>query len=122
MAKPKLRGVDAKLSRLRLLRDEPLGPSVVAELRTALGDPSNFVVAEAAQIAATRGLAELTPELAARIHAVLEKNELEDLYLPYKPKRRTKASIAREKGLDRWRNICGTRRARHRWPNLPPLS
>src|SRR5215813_2690612 len=37
----------------------------------------------------------LTPELKAKIEAVLEKNELEDLYLPYKPKRRTKASIAR---------------------------
>src|SRR5437868_9295430 len=35
----------------------------------------------------------LTPELRARIEGVLEKNELEDLYLPYKPKRRTKASI-----------------------------
>jgi protein Tex len=42
----------------------------------------------------------LTPELAARINAVLEKNELEDLYMPYKPKRRTKASVAREKGLE----------------------
>src|SRR5688572_20842331 len=42
----------------------------------------------------------LTPELKARIAAALEKNELEDLYLPYKPKRRTKASIAREKGLE----------------------
>ena len=42
----------------------------------------------------------LTPELRARIASVLEKNELEDLYLPYKPKRRTKASIAREKGLE----------------------
>jgi protein Tex len=42
----------------------------------------------------------LTPELKARIEATLEKNELEDLYLPYKPKRRTKASIAREKGLE----------------------
>jgi protein Tex len=42
----------------------------------------------------------LTPELAARINAVLEKNELEDLYMPYKPKRRTKASIARDKGLE----------------------
>ena len=40
--------------------------------------------------------AKLTPELKARIEAVLEKNELEDLYLPYKPKRRTKAGIARE--------------------------
>jgi uncharacterized protein len=42
----------------------------------------------------------LTPELKAKIEAVLEKNELEDLYLPYKPKRRTKASIAREQGLE----------------------
>jgi uncharacterized protein len=42
----------------------------------------------------------LTPELRAKIEAVLEKNELEDLYLPYKPKRRTKASIARDRGLE----------------------
>ncbi len=42
----------------------------------------------------------LTPELKAKVEATLEKNELEDLYLPYKPKRRTKASIAREKGLE----------------------
>ncbi len=42
----------------------------------------------------------LTPDLKAKIEATLEKNELEDLYLPYKPKRRTKASIAREKGLE----------------------
>jgi len=42
----------------------------------------------------------LTGELKARIEAVLDKSELEDLYLPYKPKRRTKATIAREKGLE----------------------
>ena len=42
----------------------------------------------------------LTPELKAKIEAAMEKTELEDLYLPYKPKRRTKASIAREKGLE----------------------
>ena len=36
----------------------------------------------------------------ARIEATLEKSELEDLYLPFKPKRRTKATIAREKGLE----------------------
>lgn len=42
----------------------------------------------------------LTAELRAKIEATLEKNELEDLYLPYKPKRRTKASIAREKGFE----------------------
>jgi uncharacterized protein len=42
----------------------------------------------------------LTEELKARIDATLDKSELEDLYLPYKPKRRTKATIAREKGLE----------------------
>jgi protein Tex len=42
----------------------------------------------------------LTPELRLQIENCLQKTELEDLYLPYKPKRRTKAMIAREKGLE----------------------
>src|SRR5882672_10823094 len=42
----------------------------------------------------------LNPDLKQRIEAALEKTELEDLYLPYKPKRRTKASIARDRGLE----------------------
>ncbi|MBK8071105.1 MAG: RNA-binding transcriptional accessory protein [Ramlibacter sp.] len=42
----------------------------------------------------------LTPELRAAIEAAPTKQELEDLYLPYKPKRRTKGQIAREAGLE----------------------
>ena len=42
----------------------------------------------------------LTDELKAKITGTFDKSELEDLYLPYKPKRRTKAMIAREKGLE----------------------
>ncbi len=42
----------------------------------------------------------LTPELRAAIEAAPTKQELEDLYLPYKPKRRTKGMIAREAGLE----------------------
>jgi uncharacterized protein len=42
----------------------------------------------------------LTDELKAKIAACLQKTELEDLYLPYRPKRRTRATIAREKGLE----------------------
>jgi len=42
----------------------------------------------------------LTDELEAAIRAAVGKQELEDLYLPYKPKRRTRAQIAREKGLE----------------------
>ncbi|MEP0917804.1 RNA-binding transcriptional accessory protein [Leptolyngbya sp. DQ-M1] len=41
----------------------------------------------------------LTEELRGKIEACLQKNELEDLYLPYRPKRRTRATIAKEKGL-----------------------
>ena len=42
----------------------------------------------------------LTLELAARLDAVTTKQALEDLYLPYKPKRRTRATIAKERGLE----------------------
>jgi uncharacterized protein len=42
----------------------------------------------------------LTPTLRASIEAAETKQRLEDLYLPYKPKRRTKAQIAREAGLE----------------------
>ena len=41
----------------------------------------------------------LTDELRRRLGACGTKAELEDLYLPYKPRRRTKASVARERGL-----------------------
>ena len=46
------------------------------------------------------GQGKLTDELKARIEATLDRNVLEDLYLPFKPKRRTKATIAREQGLE----------------------
>ena len=42
----------------------------------------------------------LTPELAAAIKAAETLQVVEDLYLPYKPKRRTRATIARERGLE----------------------
>ncbi len=42
----------------------------------------------------------LTPELQRKIEHCMSKTELEDLYLPYKPKRRTRATIARELGLE----------------------
>ena len=42
----------------------------------------------------------LTPALRAAVEAAPTKQELEDLYLPYKPKRRTKAMVAREAGIE----------------------
>jgi protein Tex len=42
----------------------------------------------------------LTPELAKAIHDAKTRTALEDLYLPYRPKRRTRATIAKERGLE----------------------
>ncbi len=43
---------------------------------------------------------QMTPELQKRIHDCWDSTTLEDIYLPYKPKRRTRAQIAREQGLE----------------------
>src|ERR1019366_4265585 len=42
----------------------------------------------------------LTPELRAQIESAWNKTVLEDLYLPFKPRRRTRAAMARERGLE----------------------
>ena len=47
----------------------------------------------------------LTPELEARIRACWDVTELEDIYLPFKPKRRTRAQVAREHGLEPLANL-----------------
>jgi uncharacterized protein len=46
------------------------------------------------------GQGKLTPELAERIQQCWDSTELEDIYLPYKQKRRTRAQVAREAGLE----------------------
>ncbi|MDR3496931.1 MAG: Tex-like N-terminal domain-containing protein, partial [Ancalomicrobiaceae bacterium] len=50
-------------------------------------------------VASISAQGKLTDDLAAKLAAATTKAEVEDLYLPYKPKRRTKAEIARERGL-----------------------
>ena len=42
----------------------------------------------------------MTPELQKRIDETWDSTILEDIYLPYKPKRRTRAEVARQKGLE----------------------
>ena len=54
----------------------------------------------AAILASIEEQGKLTPELKAEISAAETKQRLEDLYLPYKQKRRTKAQIAREAGIE----------------------
>src|ERR1700709_1530413 len=59
----------------------------------------------------------LTDELKARIESTFDKSELEDFYLPYRPKRRTKATIARDRGLEPLANYLWAQQ-----PSGQPLS
>src|SRR6478752_1728199 len=52
-----------------------------------------------------RGQGKLTPELEKKLLSAATKAELEDLYLPFKPKRRTRATIAKERGLEPLANL-----------------
>ncbi len=61
---------------------------------TELEDRKTTILAEIEQ------QGKLTDALRQKIETCFQKTELEDLYLPYKPKRRTRAAIAREKGLE----------------------
>lgn len=51
-------------------------------------------------IAAIEAAGKMTPELKRDIEQCVDANRLEDMYLPYKPKRKTRASVARERGLE----------------------
>ena len=59
------------------------------------------------------GLGRLTPELRKRIAECWDSVELEDIYLPYKPKRRTRATVARERGLEPLAEIILAQNARN---------
>lgn len=60
----------------------------------------------------------LTQSLQNQIDNCFNKTELEDLYLPYKPKRRTKATIAREKGLEPLAQLIQS----YNQPKISPIS
>lgn len=65
----------------------------------------------AAVLAAIDGQGKLTPDLSRKIDAAVTKAEIEDLYAPFKPKRRTKGEIAKEKGLEPLADALFTNRA-----------
>ena len=84
-------------------RKEVTGGLDEAQLRTILERLTYLRNLEARRETVIRSIEEqgkLTAELRARLEAAATLQEVEDLYLPYKPKRRTRASIARERGLE----------------------
>jgi protein Tex len=70
------------------------------ELESRLGYLRELEDRRTAVIKSIQEQGKMTPELLAAIDAAPTKQELEDLYLPFKPKRRTKGMIAREAGLE----------------------
>jgi uncharacterized protein len=84
-------------------RKERTGELDEVEIRAIEEQFAYFCELEERKITIRNSIAEqgkLTPELQTRIEATRQKTVLEDLYLPYRPKRRTKATIARERGLE----------------------
>ena len=76
-----------------------LDDTQLRNLETRLAYLRELEERRAAVLESVRGQGKLTPELEGKLGAAATKAELEDLYLPFKPKRRTRAEIAREKGL-----------------------
>jgi uncharacterized protein len=84
-------------------RKEHTGELDEVQIRTVEEQFTYFCELEERKVTVLKSIEEqgkLTPELRGRIESTRQKTELEDLYLPYKPKRRTKATIARERGLE----------------------
>ncbi len=72
----------------------------LAEFRRQLDALRSLAARQETVLRSIEEQGKLTPELAEAIEEVETLQELEDLYLPYKPKRRTRAQIARELGLE----------------------
>ena len=88
------------IARYRKEATDGLDDTQLRDLEARLGYLRELEERRAAVIKSVDEQGKLTPELRAALEAAPTKQELEDLYLPYKPRRRTKGMIAREAGLE----------------------
>lgn len=88
------------IARYRKERTGGLDDTQLRKLTDRLGYLQDLEKRRSAVLASIEEQGKLTPELAAAVAAAGTKVELEDVYAPYKPRRRTKAQIAREAGLE----------------------
>lgn len=107
-----LKGVEAAL---KLLADGATIPFIARYRKEATGgleDKNLFVISQRNEalaelekrketvVAAISEAGKLSPELRERIESLTSASELEDIYLPFRPKKRTRASVARDRGLE----------------------
>ena len=88
------------IARYRKEKTGSLDEVVIGKIRDGL---ERLAALDARRQAILKSLQEqnvLTPELQKSVESASTMTELEDIYLPYRPKRRTRATIAREKGLE----------------------
>jgi transcriptional accessory protein Tex/SPT6 len=88
------------IARYRKEATDGLDDVQLRELETRLGYLRELEERRSAVVKSIEEQGKLTPELRAAIGEAATKQVLEDLYLPYKPRRRTKGMIAREAGLE----------------------
>jgi uncharacterized protein len=88
------------IARYRKEATDSLDDAQLRELEARLTYLRELVDRRAAVLKSIEEQGKLTPELRAAIEAAATKQVLEDLYLPFRPKRRTKGQIAREAGLE----------------------
>ena len=88
------------ISRYRKERTGGLDEVSVAEIRHWTDVFAEMEKRKATVLETIEAAGGLTPELKKKIQDCVESRELEDLYLPFKPKRRTRATIAKEAGLE----------------------
>ena len=88
------------IARYRKEMTGTMNEEVVAAIQKRLEQLVELLKRKESVIASIREQEKLTPELEQKILDATTMQEVEDLYLPYKPKRRTRAAMAREKGLE----------------------
>lgn len=88
------------IARYRKEATGSLNEVVIAQIRDRLTQLRELDKRREAILKSIEEQGKLTPELKKKIEAAETMTALEDLYLPYKPKKRTRATIAREKGLE----------------------
>ena len=88
------------ISRYRKERTGQLDEVQVAEIKHWWGKFEELDKRKEAVLKSVEGQGKLTQELKKEIAAVLHMQQLEDLYMPFRPKRRTRATVAKEKGLE----------------------
>ena len=87
------------IARYRKEATGSLDEEAIRTIEERLAYLKNFAARQEEILTKIDELGKLTPDLRAAIESAEKLQELEDLYLPYRPKKRTRAIIAREKGL-----------------------